>query len=172
MALDCHLILSSNFLKLKGFTNSLKDWQRLAPNAGSPFLRGSMQKLIAFENNFLRGKKQTQNITKTHFLNSLELLWYFAAQKVHARRGLRFAEAWLHQDKPMFSSAWQRSRSLLGSLFCKKTTAAISERCLWSGRTPDAPHHTPQGYSNAMRHLAPKDGLEPGRGTPVFTVAP
>lgn len=57
MASNQSVIPSSNFLKLKGFTSSFENWQRPAPNAAFPFIRGKMQKLLTPENSFLRGKK-------------------------------------------------------------------------------------------------------------------
>lgn len=119
MASNHLLIPSSNFLKLKGFTNSFKKWRRPAPNAGSPFLRDNMQKLFALENNFLRGEKKSKK--KKVLFSSLEQLWYFAAQTEYVKKWPWFCwdMALSSQNHVLVSSAWESSQSPLGSLFCK-----------------------------------------------------
>lgn len=136
---------SSNILKLKGYTNSFKNWQRPAPNAGSPFSRNNMQKLFALENHFLRGKKEP---------NACFLL---RAAVVFAAQSMRKKWSWfcwdvarLRQNHVCLSSAQKSSLSPLGSLSAKPTGG-----WLWSRRAPGGLHHVPQAYPNAMRHTTP-----------------
>lgn len=88
-----------------------------APNAASPFLRGSMQKLIAFENHFLREKTKPKH-HQTPLSYSLELL----SSKSSCKKWSSFCwgVASSTQTCVLISSAWERSQSPLGSLFCKK----------------------------------------------------
>ena len=141
--------------------------QRPAPNAGSPFLRGNMQKLFALENNFLGGWGWGES---TFYLLRAAVV-FCCSNKVGARSGLGFAETWLCQVKTMFSSqVHEKALSHLLDLCSAKTTAATSEGCL-EQEDSWCRHHVPQAYSNATRHPAPKDGLKPGCAMPAFTDA-
>lgn len=137
---------SSNTLKLKGFTNSFKNWQRLAPNAGSPFPRDNMQKLFALENNFLRGKKEPS----TCFL--LKAAVVFVAQSMCKKWSwLCWDVAWschLHLNcmKKFSVTTW--------ILVCKTHCRHLSG-WLWSRRAPGVLHYVPPAYPNAMRHPNP-----------------
>lgn len=111
---------SSNILKLKGFTNSFKSWQRPAPNVGSPFPRNDMQKLFALENNFLRGKKEPN----TCFL--LRAAVVFAAQSMCKKWSwLCWVVAWSSQNHVCISTAWKSSVSPLESLSAKPTADTL-----------------------------------------------
>lgn len=103
---------SSDIPKLKGFTNSFKNWQRPAPNAGSPVPRDDMQKLFALENNFLRVKKEPNTCLV------LRAAVIFAAQKWP---WLCWDEAWSHQNQVCIPTAWKSFLSPLESLSGKPT---------------------------------------------------
>lgn len=142
---------SSNILKLKGFTNSFKSWQRPAPNVGSPFPRDDMQKLFALENNFLRGKKEPN----TCFL--LRAAVVFAAQSMCKKWSwLCWVVAWSSQNHVCISTAWKSSLfSVTSWVSVCKTHCRYLGGWLWSRRAPGVLHRIPQAYPNAMRHPIP-----------------
>lgn len=102
--------------------------------------------------------------------SSLGLLWYFAAQTeyVQAAVGLGFAAMWLRQVKNRVLKCTRKLCHPLVLLFCKNNL----RRLLLEQWTPDSLCHVPQGYCSAMRHPAPRGGLEAGCAMPAFTAAP
>lgn len=111
---------SSNILKLKGFTNSFKNWQRPAPNAGPPSPRDCMQKLFVLENNFLRGKKEPSIC----FLLIAAVV--FAAQSMCKKWSwLCWDVAWSRQNHVCISTAWKILCHLLN--LCLQTPLQIPQ---------------------------------------------
>lgn len=142
---------NSNILKLKGFTNSFKNWQRPAPNAGSPSSRDDIAWAFCLWKKFSYGGKRTQHSLERFLLRAAV---EFAAQSMCKKwLWLCWDVVWSYQNHVRISTAWKSSVSPLESV-CKTHCRYLSG-WLWSTRAPGVLHHVPPAYPNTMRHSNP-----------------